>query len=211
LGNPPVPSQDLPTVAVHRTLLARDGTNEAAIRTITRVLMEQRQEIMEEVPEQMAEVRLLLAQVRRPDPQASMGPPLHRGAISYYDKDKPSFLLAHADYAGLILTVVLMAASWIWELKRWMQSQQKNAADQYSQRAVTLLNSAQEVNSPTHLGDIWRELLAILTEAVHVLDADKLSEASFNSFRPILQIAMDVTRDRRAILASASRSAGAGA
>jgi uncharacterized protein len=210
LGNPPVPSQDLPTVAVHRTLLARAGANEAAIRAITGALMEQRQEIMEEVPQQMTEVRLLLAQVRRPEPQAGLGPPLHPGAISFYDKDKPSFLLAHADYVGLILTVVLMAASWIWELKRWMQSQQKNAADQYSNRAVTLMGSAQEANSLASLENIWRELLEILAEAVHDLDADKLSEESFNSFRSILQIALDVTRDRRAILMSASHAASVG-
>jgi TRAP transporter TAXI family solute receptor len=204
LGNPPVPAEDLPTVAVHRTLLARDGANETAIRAITGVLMEQRQELMEAIPEHMTEVRQLLAQVRRPEPQAGIGPPLHLGAISFYDKDKPSFLLAHADYVGLIMTVVLMAASWIWELKRWMQSQQKNAADRYSNRAVTLMGSAQEANSLASLEIIWRELLAILAEAVHDLDADKLSEDSFNSFRSILQIAMDVARERRVILGSAS-------
>jgi hypothetical protein len=195
-------------VAVHRTLLGSEGADEAAIRAITGVLMEHRQEIMQEIPETMTGVRLLLAQVRRPEAQAGLGPALHPGAISYYDKDKPSFLLAHADYVGLILTVVLMAASWIWELKRWMQSQQKNAADQYSNRAVALMGSAQEATSLVSLEDIWRDLLGILAEAVHDLDADKLSEESFNSFRSILQIAMDVTRDRRAILGQARPAAG---
>jgi TRAP transporter TAXI family solute receptor len=202
LGTPPVPPKDLPTVAVHRTLLARDTSNEASIRAITEVLMERRQEIMQEIPDQMTEVRLLLAQVRRPEPQAGLGPPLHPGAASFYDKDKPSFLLAHADYVGLILTVVLMAGSWIWELKRWMQSQQKNAADLYSNRIVALMNSAQETNSLASLEDIWRDLLAVLTEAVRDLDSDKLSEESFASCRSILQIAMDVTSARRATLAS---------
>ncbi len=58
---------------------------------------------MEEIPARMTEVRLLLVQVRRPEPQAGLGPALHPGALSFYDKDKPSFLLAHADYVGLIL------------------------------------------------------------------------------------------------------------
>ncbi len=89
-----------------------------------------------------------------------------------------------------------------------IQSQQKNAADQYSNRAVALMGSAQEANSMESLEDIWNELLGILTAAVHDLDADKLSEESFNSFRSILQIAMDVTRDRRAILSPANRAAG---
>jgi uncharacterized protein len=204
LGNPPVPTQDFPTVAVHRTLLARDSANVTAIRAVTEALMERRQEMMEEIPAGMTEVRLLLVQVRRPEPQAGLGPPLHPGALSFYDKDKPSFLLAHADYVGLFLTVGLMAGSWLWELKRWMQRKQKNKADQYSNRVVALISSVQELNSLQPLDEAWRELLKILTEAVHDLDADKLSEESFNSFRTILQIGMEVTKERRSILMSTS-------
>ncbi len=202
LGNPPVPTQDFPTVAVHRTLLARDTASVTAIRAVTEVLIERRQEMMEEIPGGMTEVRLLLVQVRRPEPQAGLGPALHPGALSFYDKDKPSFLLAHADYVGLFLTVGLMAGSWLWELKRWMQRKQKNKADQYSNRVVALIRSVQEVNSLPSLDEAWRELLEILTEAVHDLDADKLSEESFNSFRTILQIGMEVTKERRTILMS---------
>jgi hypothetical protein len=161
-------------------------------------------EIMEEIPVGMTEVRLLLVQVRKPEPQAGLGPALHPGALSFYDKDKPSFLLAHADYVGLFLTVGLMAGSWLWELKRWMQRKQKNKADQYSNRVVALISSVQEVNSLPRLDEVWRELLKILTEAVHDLDADKLSEESFNSFRTILQIGMEVTKERRSILMSTS-------
>jgi uncharacterized protein len=204
LGSPPVPKQDFPTVAVQRTLLARDSASVTAIRAVTEVLIERRQEIMEEIPAGMTEVRLLLVQVRRPEPQAGLGPALHPGALSFYDKDKPSFLLAHADYVGLVLTVGLMAGSWLWELKRWMQRKQKNKADQYSNRVVALISSVQEVNSLPRLDEAWRELLKILTEAVHDLDADKLSEESFNSFRTILQIGMEVTKERRSILMSTS-------
>ena len=101
-----------------------------------------------------------------------------------------------------------MAGSWIWELKRWMQRQQKDTADQYSQRVVALIGSVQEVSSLARLEDIWRELLTILAEAVHDLDADKLSEESFNSFRAILQIGIEVTRERRAVLVSANSTPG---
>jgi len=207
-GSPAVPERDLPTVRVRRTLLARDDADADAIRAITGVLMERREEIMREIPAQMTEVQLLLAQVRRPAVQAGLGPPLHAGASAFYDKDKPSFLLAHADYVGLMLTVVLMAASWIWELKRWIESKQKHAADEYSNRVVGLMSLAEEAVSLGDLDGIWRQLVAILAEAVRDLDADKLSEESFHSFRAILQIGMDVVRDRRIILGSAmSRAA----
>lgn len=101
LGNPPVPAQDFPTVAVHRLLLARDDANAPAIRAITEVLIERRQELMQQVPVSMTDVRLLLVQSRRPEPQSELGPAVHPGALSFYDKDKPSFLQAHADYCRI--------------------------------------------------------------------------------------------------------------
>ncbi|MGC2399705.1 MAG: TAXI family TRAP transporter solute-binding subunit [Acidobacteriaceae bacterium] len=205
-GDPPVPPQDSPTVAVQRTLLARDGANAAAISAVTEVLMERRQEIMREIPAGMTEVGLLVLQARRPQPQTGLGPAVHPGALAFYDKDRPSFLLAHADYVGLIMTVGLMAGSWIFELKRWMQRQQKNQADVYSNRVVALIGGVQDITSLARLEEIWRELLAILTQAVQDLDSDKLSEESFNSFRAILQIGMEVTKERRALLATQTGS-----
>lgn len=108
----------------------------------------------------------------------------------------------------LILTVVLMVSSWVWELNRWMQRQQKNKADLYSKRVVALIHSVQETGSLTRLDEVWRDLLKVLTEAVHDLDTDRLSEESFNSFRVILQIGMDVTKERRALLTSAASGVG---
>jgi TRAP transporter TAXI family solute receptor len=210
-GDPAVPAQDLPTIAVHRTLLARDSVDASAIQAVTEILMERQQELMREIPAQFTEARLLIQQVRRPEPQTGFGPPLHPGAVNFYDKNKPSFLQAHADYVGLILTAVLMVASWIWQLNRWIQKQQKNAADLFSNRVVTLIGAAQEVNAIEPLDAIWRNLLAILAEAVRDLDEGKISEESFHSFRSILQIGMDVTRERRVFLTASNPGAGAAA
>ena len=74
LGNPPVPAQDVSTVAVQRTLLARDSASAASVRAVTEALIERRQEIMQEIPATMTEVRLLLVQTRRPAPQTGLGP-----------------------------------------------------------------------------------------------------------------------------------------
>ncbi len=208
-GEPPVPMQDLPTIAVHRTLLTRDNVDAAAIQAITGVLIERQQELMMEIPAQMTDARLLLAQVRRPDAQRGFGPALHAGAINFYNKDKPTFLQANADFIGFIITTGFMVASWIWQLNRWMQKQQKSTADGYSNRVVALIGVVQEANAIEPLDAIWRELLAILEEAVRDLDAEKLSEESFLSFRSILQIGMEVTKERRAILSSSSAGTSA--
>jgi hypothetical protein len=172
--------------------------------------MERRAEIMQEISPGTPEVRLLLDQVRQADMERGLGPALHPGAASFYEKDKPSFLKANADVLGFILTVVIMAGSWIWEFQRWIQRKQKNTADQYSNRAMALMASALDTTSAADLEVVWRSLLAILTEAVSDLDADKLSEESFASFRSILNIALEVTKERRAVLGGTQMAVGAG-
>ena len=199
-GDPAVPDRDLPSVAVHRTLLALDSANQDAVRDITGVLMERRQEIMQEIPAQLNDVRLLLVQVRQPESQVGFGPAPHPGAVSFYNKDKPSYLMAHADYIGLIITIALMVASWIWQLNRWMQRKQKNAADLYIKRVVALIAEVQKAEAEAPLIEIWRELLATLATAVHDLDTDKMSQESFSSFRSILQVGLEAIKERRAIL-----------
>lgn len=197
MGNPPVPPEDLPTVAVERTLLARSSADPSAIRAITSVLLERRQEVMTEIPASMPEVRLLLAGVRKPEQQAGLAPILHAGAESFFNKDKPSFLLAHADYVGLLVSVALMIGSWVWELKQWIQHQQKNKADAYSKKVLDLMAESQQTGSAAKLDEIRSELLGVLAAAFADLDADKLSEESFHSFCAILQIALDVVKEKR--------------
>jgi uncharacterized protein len=182
LGNPAVPAEDLPSVAVHRTLMASSAVDDETIRAITAALIDYRQEVARGIPDQSADVRLLLAQVRRPEVQAQLGPALHPGALKFYEKDKPPFILAHADYIGVLLTVLAMATSWIWELKAWLQSQQKDAADDYSNRVVALVSAAREAKSDAELERVRGELFDLLASAASELDADKLSEKSFESF-----------------------------
>jgi hypothetical protein len=92
----------------------------------------------------------------------------------YYDKDKPSFLKANADYIGLLLSVVVMLGSWIWQLKSWMTRQQKNAGDAYTSRVIQTMMDAQSAESPTALDALKTDLLATLTSAV----SDSAAETS---------------------------------
>lgn len=204
-GNPAVPEEDLPSISVHRQLLASSAADEEAVRLVTATLIERRQEIALEIPEDAADVRLLIAHIRKPDALSGAEPALYPGSLQYYEKDKPPFVLAHADYMGLILTVAVMIGSWIWELRSWLQRQQKNVADQYSSRVVALMNEARTAPDPAHLETIRGELLSIFSRAVADLDADRLSGDSFDSFRAILRIGLEEVRDSRALLSQVPR------
>ncbi len=200
LGDPPTPDRDLPTVAVERTLLAHRSASEEAIRTVTSILLERRQELALAIPDAHAEVRPLLAAVRQPNSESALSSPLHPGATSFYDRAKPTFIQANADSLALLLTIVLLIGSWTWELKRWFERGQKNHGDEYNHQVVLLMNRAQVSRTFDELEKIRRELLEILNQAVEDLDKDRISEESFQSFRVVWQIASEILRERKATL-----------
>jgi hypothetical protein len=59
---------------------------------------------------------------------------------------------------------------------------------------------AQSADSPPALDTLKADLLATLTSAVRDLDADKLSEESFQSYQAVLQVVLDVIRKHREML-----------
>lgn len=199
-GNLPLPAQDLPTVAVQRLLLARSDVNKDVVQAITSVLMEHRQEIAAAIPDEFADVRPLAANIAKSDTENGLSAPIHEGTTAYYDRDKPSFLQENADFLALILTVSLLLGSWLWQLKRFLEQRQKNNADDYTKQAITLMQRAPALATVAETEAAQHSLLSILTKAVDALDQDHISEESFQSFRVVWQIAIDVIKERRQIL-----------
>ena len=197
LGAPPIPPSDLPSVGVQRTLLTRADTSEDVVQAITAQLMEGRQELSFAIPDDRAEVRALLAGVKPPDMPVGLGPPVHAGAQQYYDKDKPAFVEEYADFVALILTIVLLVGSWGWELRHWVRGGQKNRADEYSHEVVLLITRTQAARDRMALEGIRTELFALLTKVVRALDVDEITDESFQSFRVVWQIALDLLRERQ--------------
>ncbi|ARV59729.1 TRAP ABC transporter substrate-binding protein [Nostocales cyanobacterium HT-58-2] len=177
-GNPAVPDQDLLTVAVSRILVARDTVDENIIRELTRVIFEHRQEIANAISNQHPEVKPLIASIDRPSDTGGTGlPPIHSGAVAFYERDKPSFIQENADYLALILTVILLIFSWVRQLKVWMESSKKNEADEYIASAIHLM----EV-SPNNLENNQNQLDEVFRKAATALIYEKISQESFRTF-----------------------------
>jgi TRAP transporter TAXI family solute receptor len=200
LGNPPVPEADLATVAVQRTLVAHVRTPDEPVNWLTGVLMEDREEIARAIPDAFAEVRPLLASIRKPDDHSGLSAGIHPGAVQYYEKDKPSFVVSNADFCALIVTLVLLGGSWLWELKRWLGRKQKNRADAYNHQIILLYNRADVSGSADELEQVRHELMKILTRSVCDLDEDRISHEDFQSLRVIWQIAIDAVREKHTTL-----------
>lgn len=142
-GNPAVPEESLPTIAVSRLFVTNDGVDEKIIRDITQIIIERKQEIANAILPEHPEVKPLVATIDKPDSSRdSVIPILHAGAASFYERDKPSFIQEHSDYLALLLTVVLLFLSWIRNLNSWVKSGKKNEADEYIEFAIALMSNS---------------------------------------------------------------------
>lgn len=199
-GSPPIPANDLDTVAVPRVLIASKDLDEDVARNITSVLFEHRRELADAIPITNRDLQSLVATSRPPTPGNALDVAIHPGASLFYQGDNRSFIQKNADVLGVLITVALLVGSWFREIGGLLTARQKNRADEYGKKVIVLLEQARNAQNITQLEGITQQLLDILTQAVKALDEDVLSEESFQSFRVIWQIANEVSKDRKLAL-----------
>ncbi len=191
-GSPPIPAQDINTLAIQRTLLADQNTDIETVRTITSVLNERRQELAKAIPDEFAPVRSLVTSIDRPSATGGTGIPIHQGSIAYYDRDKPSFIQENADYVALIITIVLLIGSWIVEAKNWVERGKKDAADIYIEVVVELMQDELTATPEENRMELDR----IFMRAAKDLVDERISQESFRTFNEAYKTAREVL-DRR--------------
>src|SRR5450631_1754313 len=93
----PLPPADLPTVAIHRLLLARNDVSSDVVYWIEQILMERRHDLAAAIPDAAAVVRPLVAHSSQPVLGDSLGANMHPGAASYFNHDQGSFVSQYPD------------------------------------------------------------------------------------------------------------------
>ena len=131
-GNPPIPRQDVPAVAVQAILMSHRDTNPQLIRELTRVLNEHRSELIALHPGSSS--------IPVPTFSNNFGVPVHSGAESYYKQDEPNFLITYAESIGLMVSVGVLVASGLWQIHQRLLQRQKNRADMYNLEILALLD-----------------------------------------------------------------------
>jgi TRAP transporter TAXI family solute receptor len=196
---PPMPTEDLPTIAVDRTLLVSDRVNRQVVQDITATLNERRQEIAEAIPETSGEVKPLVASIDRPTTTGGTGVPLHPGAIAFYERDEPSFVQEYADFLALLLTITLLLGSWVIQLKSWIERGKKEVADDYVTSALEAMKE-----DGGDLDEKQKQLDQTFAQAADALIAERISQESFRTFNEAYKTAREAI-DRRKQVAQQSQ------
>ncbi|MEL6230462.1 MAG: TAXI family TRAP transporter solute-binding subunit [Cyanobacteria bacterium J06627_3] len=198
-GGSPIPSKDLPVVAVSALLIANVDVNADVVKAITRILYEHRNELIRVNPR--------TANIQSPDVSQNLGFPLHEGARAYYTQDNPSFLVTYAEPIGLLLSVSILLCSSLWQGRQWLIRNQKDRADRYNLQILDLIEKIEQARDFDELQTLRQQLLEILRKVVVDLDIDRISPESFQSFTFPWEVANTAIRHQEIILNGRTNSA----
>ena len=191
-GDSPIPDRDLPTVGVQSALLTNPDVSPALIREITSLLFERRYDLSAK--------NQLFANISHPETDNGLGLPLHPGAQAYYDREKPDYVVANADFIALVMSVVMLFGSWLWDWRSRLGEKQKNRADRYNLEIVTLTERVRRTEDLEELENARLQLFEIFRKVLEDLDRDKLSPESYQTFTFPWQVAMSEIQHREMLL-----------
>lgn len=191
-GSAPIPPENLPVVGVRAVLVSHTEVDPEVIRAVTQTLFDFRSELVAIYPRTAA--------VRLPDSRENLGLPLHPGAKAFYEQDQPFFLVEYAEPIGLLVSVGVLCASGLWQLRLWLQGKQKNRADMYNLEILALIERVQTIEEVKELETARAQLFEILRKVVVDLDKDRISPESFQSFTFPWETAITTLRHREMLL-----------
>ncbi len=173
-GKAPIPNAHTITTTVQRVLVTRDDLEDEPIRELTRILFENRLDLI---------IRFALASaIKAPKSEEGLAIALHPGSEQYFNRDQPSFIQENAEPLALMVTVFAMLFSSLLALRSRFVSTQKDRMDSYN---YVLLDIAEKANNATDYSEIKQlkmTLFETLEKVVRALDTDEVTEEGFQTF-----------------------------
>jgi TRAP transporter TAXI family solute receptor len=121
-----LPERPVLTVGVTAQLVAASGVEEALVRQVTAALFEHRSRV------RIGEEGLAVAQrIRERYSPGSSTIPYHAGAVAFYTRRNPPFIVEYAETMSLFLTVLVGVYSAYIALREWTRRRRKNRIDAY--------------------------------------------------------------------------------
>jgi TRAP transporter TAXI family solute receptor len=184
-GTPALPDKDISSVSVQRLLVARNDLDEEVVNQLTRVLFEQRKELLES--------STLSSFVQAPDRSKGTSIPVHSGAMRYYDRDEPSFLQEQAEPMAFIVTIFAVIFS---GLMRIASRKQKTLLLAYNEELGNVLKTAEHMTDKTKLQTMADHLNDIFKKIAKDRAKGKLTAEDFDFIAFTWQMARDEVNER---------------
>ena len=170
-----VPDEAIRTISVQALLVASKDLPDVHVESLLSILFENRI-LISSYPG----AKLAANFVERFEPYG-IPIPYHPGAINYYNRNEPSFIVANAEFISLVMTLSAMAITSLLSIYTWLNAAKKNRVDH-------LLSELNSEFRDFQKGRIDREainekMMFIENKALILFKNEKLDVPSFRAFQ----------------------------
>ena len=198
-AEPSVPEADMQTVGVPTVLVAREKVDANIVRTLTRILFENKNDIVA--------ITNLGAFVSMPDASQSVVPRLHPGASAYYNRDQPSFFEKYYNQISLLATLIPLVASVYFAIRAMLLTRQRDRAYRYNMQMASLLTQLMSSPTASRAKKTELQLLEMLEDVIHDMNTGEVEITDLQAFSFVWDKAIEAVRYREARLAKKNNSA----
>lgn len=184
-GTPPIPEKNIQSASVQRLLVAHKDLDAEVVSNFTRVLFEQRKELLEKTT--------LSSFVQAPDRDKGTGIPMHQGALHYYNRDEPSFLQEQAEPMAFIITILAVLFS---GFMRLASRRHKALLQVYNAELSEVIKKAEHMSDKDELQFIADHLNDIFKKIAKDRTLGKLTAEDFDFIAFTWQMARDEVNER---------------
>jgi len=173
-GEPAIPENAVPSISVQSMLLTQERVDKDTIYEITRILYEHRNKLTVKNPR--------AATISLSSSGEDLGIPLHAGAKAYYRREEPGFIVTYAEPLAFLLSIIVLCATGTWHLRLRLHQRQKNQADMYNMKILSLIEQSRNIENLRELREVRQKLFDIFRKVLEDLDEDRISAESFQLF-----------------------------
>jgi hypothetical protein len=162
--------------------------DETTVQALTQLLFERHSELVAKSP--------MAGFIAPLDSSERISIPVHPGARSYYDREKPGFLQQNTRLAASLLYVVAILTSVGVALRSRIQRSRKVRVSDYTLQLMAIAEEARNADTSRQLEALRDRLVSMLQHMIRDLSKDRVTQEEFEHFSFTWQAVDTVVRDR---------------
>lgn len=178
------PDHPILTLAIDNVLISDKSVNNQDIYKIIETLLDNK--------ESLANRELLFRFLTDDFKNNSFQFPLHKGTISYLERNNPGFFERYAEVIGVSITALMILYGSITTLFRVQARRKKDRIDDYYREVIEIENQSKNIDNIRELKKLVESLIKLRNKAFKQLINEKL--AADESFRIFITLLHDVNQ-----------------
>ncbi|QTD45998.1 TAXI family TRAP transporter solute-binding subunit [Ottowia testudinis] len=181
IGNPPLPADTLPTLAVTQRLVAGMKLPVSLVNDLTRLLFTSRVALAAEVPS----AKSIHAPTTDTGEGLAAALPLHPGAAAYFSGDQNRFFDRYGDLVYVGAMALTGVFSGVGALFSYLMARQRRNAAQFTHQLLNLLERVRKAPDEAALQAVERDTDELLALAFGRLSSGTIGSEQFDTFATV--------------------------